>query len=230
MKKDICIITGASSGLGFEIAKIVVRKGINLCIIARTEEKLDEAYDKLSSDSNVNIIKYTGNIVDEEFVKSVYAELINDYNIKYLFNVAGIGIFEEADKVSKAAIMKVFQSNLVGLIVMSTNALKYMKEKNAGYIINVMSSAAKKGNAGESVYCAAKWGARGYTESLISWSKGTGIKVMGVYPGGMNTNFWNNIDVDTSKFMDPKEVAEQITLSVFDKNGIKITDMSIDRV
>ena len=76
------------------------------------------------------------------------------------------------------------------MILCSTETLKVKNEQNLK-IVNIMSSAALKGNPQEAVYCATKWGERGYTESLKAAYKGTTVKVIGVYPGGMNTEFLN---------------------------------------
>lgn len=231
--EDIAIVSGASSGLGFEIAKRLVEEGTNVCILSRDGNNLNNAYEKLLNVSNAKIEKFIGNVSDEEFVTEIFGELTKKYKIKWLYNVAGIGMFFPPEETTKEMIENVFEANLYGLILMSTAALKQMKINNEGNIINIMSSSAKQGRPNESIYCAAKWGARGYTESLIEWSKGTNIRVFAVYPGGMNTPFWDKIDganQNVINFMDPKEVAEQIIYSVTNKRTIKITDITIDRI
>ncbi len=101
-----------------------------------------------------------------------------------------------------------------------------------GQIVNIMSSRAKNGLAGESLYCAAKWGARGYTESLQALMKGKNIDVIAVYPGGINTDFWKNEDSlvdDTSKFMDPDDVAATICDAIDIKKSSFVNDITITR-
>lgn len=95
-----------------------------------------------------------------------------------------------------------------------------------------MSSAAKKANPMGAAYCAVKWGARGYTESLAAALKGSAIRVLAVYPSGMNTPFWARNTgqvVDASNFMDPKEVAEVICSVVKNRNSLNVTELSIER-
>ena len=114
---------------------------------------------------------------------------------------------------------------------MSSNAMKYMKE-DGGTIVNIMSTAALVGKPNESVYCAAKWGARGFTEAIKTATKGTKIKVIGAYPGGMNTEFWSEdcgARLDTSNFMNPCEVAELIVHTALERKGMCVSDITIDR-
>ena len=88
-------------------------------------------------------------------------------------------------------------------------------------IVNVMSTAALTGKKGESVYCAAKWGARGYTLALQAEIP---QRVLAVYPGGMNTAFWPE---ERANFMDPKEIAARIVAAVFETD---LTELILKRV
>jgi short-subunit dehydrogenase len=94
-----------------------------------------------------------------------------------------------------------------------------------------MSTSALCGRDKETIYCAAKWGARGYTEALRTELKGTKRNIIAVYPGGMKTDFWKiqGQDRDISGFMDPKEVAEKIVNAVIVKDKMLVTDITISR-
>ena len=120
-----------------------------------------------------------------------------------------------------------------GMIVASTQVLKATEEKDLK-IVNIMSSAALRGNKQESVYCATKWGERGYTESLKVAYKGTSVKIIGVYPGGMNTDFYKKArdyvsEEKQNSFMDPADVADIIMQNVFAKNNLTVADIVIER-
>lgn len=97
-----------------------------------------------------------------------------------------------------------------------------------------MFSAALRGNKQESVYCATKWGERGYTESLKVAYKGTSVKIIGVYPGGINTNFYKNsrdyVSIEKqNSFMNPKDVANVIINNVFNNINLTISDLILER-
>ena len=122
---------------------------------------------------------------------------------------------------------------LYGMIITTTQVLKAKQEKDVK-IVNIMSSAALRGNKQESVYCATKWGERGYTESLKVAYKGTNVKIIGVYPGGINTDFYKNSrdyvsEEKQSSFMNPTEVAETIIENVCDTKNLTVADIRIER-
>ena len=119
------------------------------------------------------------------------------------------------------------------MILLSTEVLKAKNEKDLK-IVNIMSSAALRGNKQEAVYCTTKWGEKGYTESLKVAYKGTSVKVIGVYPGGINTDFYKNsrdyISEEKQKsFMNPKDVAKTILDNVLNETNLTVSDIIIER-
>lgn len=218
MNSDVSIVTGGSSGLGYEISGLLVEGGNNVCIVGRNSEKLARAKAGLEAINNKpEVVAFQGNIGREDDVESLF-EVLNGrgMRISRIFNVAGIGIFCACGEINGKMIEDVFEANLIGMILMCANGLRAMRE-NGGTIINVMSTAAMGGRAGKAVYCASKWGARGFTESLRFAVEGTNIKVVSVYPGGMDTEFWNNgtgLNPDVSKFMNPRDVARNVMAAV----------------
>lgn len=231
MKTKIAIVTGGSSGLGYEIAKILIQNNLNVCIVSRNREKLETAKKSLQDfNKSIEIIAVSGDVGLEENVKSIYNKLEN-YSINKLFNVAGIGLFGAPENNNQKMIEDVFEANLKGVILMSTYGLKFMTD-DENYIVNVMSTAALVGRAEETVYCAAKWGARGYTEALKVATKGTKFKVVGIFPGGINTPFWtpdNGLHPDVLKFMKPYDVANKIVTPILNSDSSIITDITINR-
>ena len=231
-KKGLVLVTGGSSGLGYEIARVHLKNGDNVCILGRDHNPLNEAVKDLRQVAgDAEIFSYKCNVANEEAVSNVFKSIQDKgYQINCLYNIAGIGLFGEPEKVSREMIDKLLEGNFIGLIVMSTHAIRAMKE-DGGKIINVMSSAAKKANANESVYCGVKWGARGYSQAIAAALKGSKIQVMLVYPGGMNTPFWegSGMSPDLSKFMKPDEVANSIYNAVMGDTSLKISEIAIDR-
>lgn len=223
----ISIITGGSSGLGKAIAKLLVEQGETVCIIARNENKINDVVEELGA----NALGYAGDLIDEQFVYKVFDDLTQKgYYVDHLYNVAGVGIYNEPQNVHSEEVVKTMNSNIIGLIVVSSEACRRMTD--GGTIINVGSTASLKGNANESVYCASKWAVRGYTEALQAYYKKKNIHIIGVYPGGMNTPFWAEDEVikpDTSKFMDPMEVAQMIVSNVAERRSLYNSMMVIDR-
>ncbi len=232
MKEKVALVTGGASGLGYSISEELLKHNISVYIVGRNEDKLQNAYEKLSEKYATNISYIVGDISDEIFVKELFSKLDSkDKSIDYLFNCAGVGRFGSLEENNREKIDIAFSGSLIGLILMSSNAVKAMRE-NGGTIINIMSTASLKGNANESIYCAAKWGARGFTESLKTELKGSNIKVVSVYPGGMNTDFWSKecgSSPDVTKFMHPDEVAEEIVHAILDRKSMYVGELILER-
>ena len=212
--KKISVISGGTSGLGLEIASLLVKSGKNVLILGRNAEKLNEASTRLKNDSkNLLTESLICNIGNEEDVRKVGEFLTgNSLSVEYLFNNAGMGLFTKAHTSTSAIIDKVFEANLKGMILLTSEMLRLTPEEEELTIVNIMSTSALFGRAEETIYCAAKWGARGYTEALRTELKGTKRNIIAVYPGGMKTDFWNipGQNRDISSFMDPAEVASKI--------------------
>ena len=225
---DIIIITGGASGLGFEVVKQSLTKGLMVCNIDKNTEKMNE----LAITFKENYKGFIGDISNEEFMTNTINEIKNMGNIKILINNAGEPSFKLPTEYTKEDIEKCFKG-LQGMIIASTQVLKAKEEKNVK-IVNIMSSAALRGNKQESVYCATKWGERGYTESLKVAYKGTSVKIIGVYPGGINTEFYKNsrdyVTVEKSNsFMKAEDVAKTIIDNVMNDTNLTVADIIIER-
>ncbi len=231
--RKISVVSGGSSGLGLEIADLIVRSGKNVLILGRKSEKLEAAISRLhKSAKNCSAESLICNIGNEEDVKNVSTFLsANSWKVEYLFNNAGMGLFTKAQNSTSVLIDTIFEANLKGMILLTSEILRITPEEQELTIVNIMSTSALLGRAEETIYCAAKWGARGYTEALRTELKGTKRNIIAVYPGGMKTNFWDipGQDRDISSFMDPAEVAEKIVNAVIVTDKMFVTDITINR-
>jgi NAD(P)-dependent dehydrogenase (short-subunit alcohol dehydrogenase family) len=144
-------------------------------------------------------------------------------SIRLLVNSAGSGTFAPAGGYDEESVRRMLDANLVAMILFC-DALFPRFARNGGTIVNILSTAALHARAGESVYAASKWGARGYTEVLKSEAKGTKARVLSVSPGGMQTPFWPEERVG---YMDARGVAETIVEAI--ESPVKITDLVIER-
>jgi short-subunit dehydrogenase len=142
-----------------------------------------------------------------------------------------MGLFVKSDALTSAMIDKVFEANLKGMILLTSEILRMTPKEEELTIVNIMSTSALIGRADETIYCAAKFGARGFTEALRAELKGTKRNIIAVYPGGMRTDFWNMPGVvrDLSAFMDPALVAEKIVNAVLLEDKMLVTDITINR-
>jgi short-subunit dehydrogenase len=231
--KKISVISGGTSGLGLEIANLLIKSGKNVLILGRNSEKLADASSKLRNASeNAKTESLICNIGKEEDVRKVGEFLTSkSLTVEYLFNNAGMGLFTKAQNSTSALIDTLFEANLKGMILLTSEILRFTPEDEELTIVNIMSTSALLGRAEETIYCAAKWGARGYTEALRTELKGLKRNIIAVYPGGMRTNFWDipGQNRDISSFMDPVEVAEKIVNAVIVTDKMFVTDITINR-
>jgi short-subunit dehydrogenase len=231
--KKITVISGGSGGLGLAIAERLIRSGKDILILGRRSEKLTRAAKKLTRLSkSAQVSTMVCNIGKESEVKRT-GKYIKENKLvtEYLFNNAGKGLFSEASLSTSEMIEDVFEANLKGMILLTSEILRITPQKEELTVVNIMSTSSLFGRKNESIYCAAKWGARGYTEALRTELKGTKRNIIAVYPGGMKTDFWKvpGQDRDISDFMDPKEVAEKIVNAVMVKDKLLVTDITINR-
>ena len=231
--KKISVVSGGSSGLGLEIAGQMIRHGKEVLILGRDEARLEKAGKKLVRLSEhchaSTMVCNIGNAADVKATGEYLKE--HKYAVEYLFNNAGMGLFKSASESTTELIDQVFEANLKGMILLTSEVLRITPDSEELTIVNIMSTSALFGRNRESIYCAAKWGARGYTESLRIELKGTKRNIIAVYPGGMKTDFWRVTGEkrDTSEFMDPKEVAEKIVNAVMVSDKMIVTDITISR-
>lgn len=228
MENKIIIITGGASGLGLELVKQAIKKELFVCNIDRNFKKMETLNDTYKE----NYKGFIGDISNEEFIVDTIKEISNLGDIKVLINNAGEPSFKMPTLYNKDDINKCFKG-LEGMILLSTEVLKATNENDLK-IVNIMSSAALRGNKQEAVYCATKWGEKGYTESLKVAYKGTSVKVIGVYPGGINTDFYKNSrdyisEEKQNSFMNPKDVAKTILDNVLNKTNLTVADIIIER-
>jgi uncharacterized protein len=202
----VAIVTGATSGLGLSIAELLRSRGTAVIGVSR-RESADVSGDASKRDTALRAI--------------AAAERLG--NLDLLVNCAGTGIFGPAGSYDDDAIAAMINSNLIATINFCELLFPRFKEPG-GTIVNVLSTAALIGKANESVYCAAKWGARGYGEALKAEAKGTKARIIAVSPGGMNTPFWPE---PRAGFMDPADVAAAIVDSI--ERPIDISELVITR-
>ncbi|SFC57075.1 Short-chain dehydrogenase [Alkalibacterium subtropicum] len=227
MEAKHVVITGAGSGLGASLALKYSEMGYHITLLGRTYSKLRFVADKMKSDS---VSAYTLDVSSAEEVTRVFSEIKEESGtIDILVNNAGVGVFDDAEKISSTSIDDMIDINLKGTIFCTQAVLPEMKERNEGTIIQVISTAGLEGKASESVYCASKFGARGFTESIVKELADTDIHVLAAYMGGMKTSFWDDIysKEEIQHLMDPDDVADIILANVKARKNLTVPEIVI---
>ena len=187
LKGKVIVITGASRGLGKAIAQRLVKEKAKLALIARTKKDLEVLKDELKSECEI----FVCDVSNEVLVKLTVKKIIQKFGrVDILINNAGIWYEGSTDKHSLEKIKELFLINSIGPIYLTREVLPYMKKQESGQVLNISSSAGTRPDGGWGVYTSSKYALRGFTDSLKMELEGTGIKVMGFYPGGMNTTLF----------------------------------------
>lgn len=208
MKK--VLITGGAQGLGKEIAK-QLKEDYEVMVLDITESNLE------------GVKGYICDITDVSQVEKVISEI---GKIDILINNAGVYVSGELTDTSYNDIAKVMLVNAVGTMNITKEVLSQMKERKSGKVVFIGSIRGIEGKEERSVYCASKWAITGFLKSLRKEVEKYDIEVIGLYPGLMKTNLFENagIERDMNEAMDPKEVAEICKKSIED-DGLVMEDI-----
>ena len=210
--KQKILITGASSGLGRELAHQYAQKGnVELILVARRKEALEKTAKKCEGFENVKTRVYSVDIGSQDQVEQLLSA-VDDVDI--LVNGAGYGIMKDFSEFCDADVVNMFDTNVIGTIQLTTEIAKRMREKKSGTIVTIASLAGK----------ITKFALIGYFNSLRLELKKDNVHVMTVNPGPVATNFFNIADEDKSyqkamggKTLTPKLVVSKIIKGIENK-------------
>ncbi len=200
------VISGASGGLGFSIAKSLIEKyNCKIIGIARNEQKLLKAIESLG-DKKSNFSYQLFDVSKKENWLNFYSYLVeNDIEIDILINNAGFMLpFSKFEKYTDLEIEEIIYTNFISNVVSVKTLLPLLKKSSTPAIINVSSAAGLCAVVGQSMYCATKFAVKGFTETLQQDYKKQ-IYFSGIYPGFIRTNILNR---QNGKAKDSKLVAK----------------------
>ncbi|HJV16479.1 MAG TPA: SDR family oxidoreductase [Bacillales bacterium] len=225
LKGKNIIITGASGGIGAEIAKLCAERGANLILLARSIDKLQQLQKDFYQKYRINVHIFQLDVSDTNKIKEVFSrifEIVDQVDI--LVNNAGFGVFREAHEATIEEIKGMFNVNVVGLMACTNMVLPKMRERRLGHIINIASQAGKIATPKSSVYSATKHAVLGYTNSLRMELHDFNVNVTSVNPGPIATNFFNIADEkgtyvkNVQRFMlQPEYVAQKVVDAMLTK-------------
>ncbi len=204
MNTKTVLITGATSGIGLETARLLAKNNFKIIICGRRQERLDRLKVELSEFTEVYCLSFDVRNKQEVFKQIASLTLLFssiDILINNAGNAHGLDTFQEGDTDDWEAMMDI---NVKGLLYVTKAVLPQMLEKNSGHIINIGSTAAKEVYPKGGVYCASKAAVDAINQGLRIDLNGTGIKVGAIHPGLVKTEF------SEVRFKGDKERAEKV--------------------
>ena len=224
------LVTGASRGIGAEIAKVLAGYGLKVWINYRSSE--DEAkkvqQDILNSGGEAEVIGF--DVSNEEaFVEAIKNIVATDGELSYLVNNAGVTKDKLAIRMKVEEFMEVIEANLKSSFIGCKEALKVMSKKRFGSVVNIASIVAETGNAGQTNYSASKGGMIAMTKSFAKEAAPRGIRYNAITPGFIATDMTDVLkeevkesfiaNIPLGRFGEPKEVAEAVAFLLSDSSS-----------
>ncbi|HSZ79465.1 MAG TPA: SDR family oxidoreductase [Chthoniobacterales bacterium] len=194
------LITGASTGIGFEFAKLFAADGYNLVLIARDEQKLREIAGSLPSKFNISVKIYPKDLSVTGDIEKLVRQIREDVGtIEVLVNNAGFGLSGAFVDTDLARELEMIQLNVVSLVIFTKLWAKEMAQRKGGKILNVASTAAFQPGPLMAIYYATKAFVLSFSEALAEELKERGVTITALCPGPTATQFSKRAELEKSR-------------------------------
>ncbi|WP_026713343.1 3-ketoacyl-ACP reductase [Flavobacterium daejeonense] len=230
LKNKNALITGAGKGIGKAIALALAKEGVNVILMARTQEEIDNVAAKARS-LRVKTLALTADVADMDSVNAAVEKALADFKtIDILINNAGIAAFGKFLELEPANWERIIKVNLIGTYYTTRAVVPNMIERQTGDIINISSTAGLAGNAMTSAYSASKFAVLGLTDSLMQEMRKHNIRVTALTPSTVATDMAKDLnltDGNPEKVMQAEDMAELIIAQLKLNRRVFIKNSSI---
>lgn len=214
-QKNYALVTGGTSGIGYELVKLLAADGYNLIIVARHENDLIRVANEIKENFSVDVVSIAKDLFDPENAFELHNQVkTKNLRVDILINDAGQGVYGEFKDTDVRRELDIINLNISSLVVLTKLFLKDMLDQDRGKIMNLSSIASKAPGPWQSVYHGTKAFVQSFTEAVRSEVKDTNITLTALLPGATDTDFFNKADMQRSKIVqeekldDPAKVAE----------------------
>lgn len=222
------IVTGASSGIGLSITKVLLNLNYKVYGFGRDFSKCDNLISNISTQEN--FIPISCDLMNTSLLCEKIKEISKNESIKILVNNAGTGYFGPHEELSPKKIHEMVTVNLEVPLMLTQLLLRQLK-KTKGYIINISSIEAKKSSVYGCAYGATKAGLTHFSESLFDETRKYGVKVITIHPDMTQTNFYRNANFkeaeDYDTYITPDEVSHAVNMVLSERDSLVCTDITL---
>lgn len=239
LQGKVALVTGASSGIGYETSVELAKLGMNLILVARREDKLQKLKDELVQNYHIKVEILKLDVSNKDMVQTAISNLTNEWKDIYLLvNNAGLALtsslIQDGELRNWDTMIDV---NLKGLLYMTHAVLPIMIKNDSGHIVNISSTAGHDHYLGGNVYCATKHAIASISKSLRIDLLGKKIRVTEIAPGAVGDTEFSQIRWDSKekaqKFYSTfnsliaKDIADAISYCVTRRQEVNVSEMII---
>lgn len=213
--EKVAIVTGSSSGIGYETSLALARNGFYTFATVRNPKKADKIL-QVAKKENLSIEIIELDVDDEKSISAAIEKIISKkQRIDVLVNNAGWGLFGSVEDVSMKDFRAQFETNFFGIISIIQKVAPIMRKQGSGIIVNVSSVAGRIGFPGSPAYISSKFALEGLSESLRYELGQFGVKIVIIEPGVIKTNFFSSMKIAEPKPDSPyKEITEKVIMGI----------------
>ncbi|MBV8864128.1 MAG: SDR family oxidoreductase [Acidobacteriaceae bacterium] len=212
LKDKRAVVTGASQGIGFAIARTLLKEGAEVALCARKPESLRKAVENLQQDvKGRKVLGHAADVSDSEQVGQFFAFVDKELGgLDILINNAGFGLFRATAELTVEEWDRLIGTNLSGAFYCSREALCRFEKRRGGSIINISSLAGRNPFAGGAAYNASKFGLNGFSEAMMLDHRNDNVRVSYIMPGSVSTKFGGE-ELDKADWkISPDDIAELV--------------------
>lgn len=225
--QHFALITGATSGIGFELAKLFAKDKFNLVIVARSEEDLKKTASILEQEG-IKVITISKDLFEPDAAFDLFDEIKNqNIQIDVLVNDAGQGVYGKFIETDINRELDIIQLNIASLVTLTKLYVQEMVNRGTGKILNLASVASKSPGPYQAVYHGTKAFVHSFNEAVRNEIKDTGVTITSLLPGATDTDFFNKADMLDSKAVQEGELADAATVA---KDGYEAMQAGKDMV
>lgn len=213
--EKVAIVTGSSSGIGYETSLALARDGFYTFATVRNPKKAEKIL-QIAKKENLKIEIIELDVDDEKSISATIEKIISKkQRIDVLVNNAGWGLFGSVEDVSMKDFRAQFETNFFGIISIIQKVAPVMRKQGSGVIVNVSSVAGRIGFPGSPAYISSKFALEGLSESLRYELGQFGVKIIIIEPGVIKTNFFSSMKIAEPKPDSPyKEITEKVIMGI----------------
>jgi 3-oxoacyl-[acyl-carrier protein] reductase len=230
LQNSICVVTGATEGIGRAIALALGKRGARLAICSRTASRVDALVGELRT-QGVTAIGRPCDVASESavagFAKLVKAEFGTP---DVLVNNAGLAHFVPVQEMTAAQFDETMNVNVRGVFLMTRAFLPEMRARGSGHIVNIASLAGRNPVPGGAAYAASKHAVLGFSKSLFGEVRKDGVRVVAICPGSVVTPFFDKSGADlqnVERKLQPEDVADAVLAALDLPDRALISELDI---